>query len=421
MPLADPLSVQPVVLPKSEVPGAIQGLMSQRIAIAQQKRIEGTQKMKLLGDLSYVEAAGWESDQNVIDQAKDQHQRMVTDVMYKSGGIPGPGELRQIQRSSDSIKQMAAKSVEDKKAFQENLKWIRNNAEDLDVDEASRALALHYSPSNPVYKRGAFDMTPFIKPELESFSDLAKEIPAGLRTDVQRGVKYETKTQVLNEGAIYMDARAALASDERWQKRYQADLESGAVDSEEAFLQRVVDHKVNETNFSEYVKRVRKAASTTTTAPLVTEENKLIKDATTGTSYNFSNYLQLVGVSKSFATQHQGKDITITPLGIGVNENGRFVAATTTVSQPQIIKDINTIPLSLQSNYVPVTGNLEDGYMLKGSDKAKKVTIVIPYEMIKGELESSIKNFTTRAGNIPDVDSVTEDQVTQMQKILGLK
>ena len=258
----DPLSVAPVVLPDSKIPGAVQGLMNQRIGIEQQRIALDAQKATRLRELASVEAIGWERDQRMIDQAKITHQSSVDEIMYNSKGIPGPGEQRQIQRSADAIKRTAAKSVEDKEMFNDSVKWIATHAKDLDETSAMEALELHYA--QPVDKRGTFDVTPFIDPEeIDSLFETMKGMGIGVAVDQQRGTKTDIRTNTINEEGFIDSAVKMIQSDPKSQKAYQQMLADGTVSDEYAAAQMIFDHKEAQLDLTTWYKKVKQSTTGT--------------------------------------------------------------------------------------------------------------------------------------------------------------
>jgi len=411
----DPLSIQPVVLGDFKTPSVAQGIMQQRIGMEQQKKVKDAEKMARIADLSQVEAMGWERDQTIIDEAAKEYEDMVAQIMYETDGIPDPVSLRRIERSRQGIEFMAKKTVEDKKALQDNMQFINKNYKDLDVDNALEGLKRHYA--QPPLQRGVFDFTPYFKEEQYVTSDLLKEMPGGVVTDdVKRddikGNTVRSKTQTFKKKDNFQYAIDQLKTDERWQAKYNEYLEAGVVDSPESFATKMADMKEASEDLGNWLWRTRK---TSTVAKGFKQEGyKSVVDKVDGREYEFSNYINFAGEGKQLNVQINGKDMRITPLGKGTNDDGDYAVVSAKIIDPDYISSAvyETLDGNAKQDYVAAG---PDKYMLKGTNKVQTKTMVIPYSYVDAEIEGSIKDYGERSGIDSNSTRQTEAEIIMNQ------
>lgn len=405
----DPLSVSPVVLPQSKIPSIAQGIMSQRIAMEQDRHARDAEKMATLNRLATVEAIGWEKDQRDIDEAIKAHEDTTTQIMIKSNGVPSPSELRQIERSKSAIESIAKTSVEDKKAMVDNMKWIANHHKDLDVEGAMRGLEDYYA--QPVTQRslkGPFDVSPYIQPESYTDSEVLDMLPGGIKTEVTKGDKYKRREDTIDEEAIVKRFDSNLATDSKTQRWYNEKVKAGVFDSPESAKSYLIDQKRAESKLRNESLKIKEAAGK---EQLESRKNHVVTDTMTGSKYEFSEYTPISGVSKSININYNGNTVSAKPDGFGATADGLMAAVTITVNDPVYVsydkyKQIQRSDPSAALEYVPVG----DKYLLKGSNKNQRKTVVIPYDDISEDLVNSIKNFR----DITDM-SKEEEEMTQKQ------
>ena len=260
--MRDPLSVAPVIPGGSKIPDVIGQYYQQRSALEQQRRQDDANKMATLDRLQYVEAVGWDRDQGVIEGAKQEHMENVANIMRETDGMPTDTQLRQIKRSEETIKHVAAKSVADQKEYTEWLRHLRTNMDKYDYVAAARELEEHYG-KNRVIERGQFDITGFRKEKAVDPNKVFGPIGTDLvvRGDQKGTTTTETPRKLEYIESVVRQMSVGGSDQNLWLQQY---LKSNPDSDVEAAASAVYDIKLAQQRLQDKFIPVKKAAGTTT-------------------------------------------------------------------------------------------------------------------------------------------------------------